>query len=135
MPRSTISNRRAYTFDKQLELRDLAAAALNATTSGAAVLHPVTLLQDFRAVITALAHTGYVATTAQWTLAIEASSNGTNWFQVGNAITLTGVAGIFEVALSGEGIHDVVPNADRIRVTATRTGTPGNLQYGAYLSP
>lgn len=135
MPRSTLPNRRAIEFDKELELRPYENAAISATTSSLGLAFPGTKQMYFKAIINLAAHTGYVATTAQWSITIEFSVDNATFKQVGNAIVPTGIANQLEIALSGAAVEDIVPDAAYVRVTATKTGTPGALTFGAFLAP
>ncbi|MBW4677132.1 MAG: hypothetical protein KME52_24945 [Desmonostoc geniculatum HA4340-LM1] len=135
MPRSTISNRRAIQFDKATELRDYSAATISASTTETAIAYPVTKLKAYKAVVDVAAHTGYVATTAQWDITVEVSTTSGGTYKTVGTFTATGVANRFDVPLSGEWIDDIVADAAYIRVKAVKTGSPGNLTYGAFLAP
>ncbi|HYX14763.1 MAG TPA: hypothetical protein VE944_10420 [Nostoc sp.] len=134
MPRSTIGNRRSIIFDKALELRDFASAAISASTTESAIAIPATKLKAYKCVIDVAAHTGYVATTAQWDITIEAALTSGGTYKTVGTVTSSGAANRFDVPLSGEWIDDIVPDAYSIRVRATKTGSPGNLSYGAFLT-
>lgn len=134
MTRSTIANRRKLIFDKALELRDRNSAAISASTTETAISLAASKLKYYKAVVDVDAHTGYVATTAQWDISIEAATTvGGTYKEVGKC-TATGVANRFDIPLAGEWVEDVAGTALFIRVKATKTGTPGNLTYGAYLT-
>ncbi|MFN6572368.1 hypothetical protein [Dendronalium sp. ChiSLP03b] len=135
MPRSTIANRRAILFDKSLELRDFAATAISASTTESAIAYPVTKLKAYKCVVDVAAHTGYVATTAQWDITIEACATSGGTYKTVKTFTVIGVANRFDVPLSGEWVDDIVTDAAFVRVKATKTGAPGNLTYGAFLAP
>ncbi|MEH1808515.1 hypothetical protein [Nostoc sp.] len=134
MSRSDIANRRAIIFDKALELRDGSTSSISASTTETALAFPATKLEDYKAVVDVSAHTGYVATSAQWDITIEASTTSGGTYKAVGACTATGVANRFDVPLSGEWVDDIVPNATYIRVKAVKTGSPGNLSYEAFLS-
>ncbi|MEH1777088.1 hypothetical protein [Nostoc sp.] len=135
MPRSTIANRRAIQFDKSLELRDYAAVAISASTTETALTFPATKLKAYKAVVDVAAHTGYVATSAQWDITVEAALTSGGTYKTVGAFTATGVQNRFDVPLSGEWVDDIVADAAYIRVKAVKTGSPGNLTYGAFLAP
>ncbi|MFK0735597.1 MAG: hypothetical protein ACFKPT_02555 [Gloeotrichia echinulata GP01] len=135
MPRSTIANRRAIWFDKATELRDYSAAAISASTTESAIAIPATKLENYKAVVDVAAHTGYTATTAQWDITIEAALTSGGTYKPVGTFTATGVAIRFDVPLSGEWVDDIVADAAYIRVKAVKTGSPGNLTYGAFLTP
>jgi hypothetical protein len=134
MPRSTIANRRARPFDKDLQLRDYAAAAISATTAGTAIEFAVTKMMNYTCQVTVAAYTGYTAGTATWEIAIEASTaQGGTYVEVGKCSPV-GVNASFDIPLSGAWIQDKVADAQWVRVRAIKTGSPGNLTYGAYLT-
>ncbi|SRR5579883_1349792 len=135
MPRSTLPNRRATQFDLNLQLRDQAATAVSATTAETAIAFPANKQLEFKAVINVTGYTGYVSPTAQWAVDVEFSADNVTFYQVGNSLVLTGVLSQLEIALSGGAVEAVIPNASYVRVKATKTGTPGDLSYGAFLAP
>ncbi len=141
MSRSTIANRRAISLDANLLLRDFTAGiAVSATTAETAISNiNVAELCYYKAVVDVAAHTGYAAGTAQWTITIEASADNSNFFPVGT-ITPIGTANRFLLPLSGEWVEKNVPGATYpniiyVRAKATKIGSPGNLNYGAFLAP
>lgn len=134
MPVSTIAPRRANFFDKSLELRNYSAAALAATASETTIALVAVAHLDFKAVVNAAAHSGYAAGTAQWTITIEASTASNGTFVTVGTVVLDGTQKEYDIPLSGDWIEEKAPGALFIRATATKTGAPGNLTYGAYLS-
>lgn len=131
---STLVRDTAHPFDINHQLRDRAGAAISATTAETAINYTsVNDLCGFKVVVSSAAYTGYVATTAQWDVAIEVSANNSTFTQVA-LVPLKGSAGLFEVALTGKQIEDTVNGAAYIRARAVKTGTPGNLSYGAFIS-
>ncbi|WP_445634592.1 hypothetical protein NSTC745_06414 [Nostoc sp. DSM 114161] len=135
MPRSTIANRRAIQFDKALELRDYAAAAISASTTETAIAFPATKLKAYKCVVDVAAYTGYVASSAQWDITVEASTTSGGTYKTVGTFTALGAQNRFDVPLSGEWVDDIVADAAYIRVKAVKTGSPGNLTYGAFLAP
>lgn len=135
MSRSDIANRRAIIFDKALELRDGSTSSIMPSTTEIAIAFPATKVEDYKAVVDVSAYTGYVATSAQWDITIEAALTSGGTYKTVGTCTATGVANRFDVPLSGEWVDDIVPNANYIRVKAVKTGSPGNLSYGAFLAP
>lgn len=140
MARSTIANRRAILLDASLILRDFTLGiAISATTAETAINNTnAAELRYYKAVVDVAAYTGYIAGTAQWTITIEASADNVTFVPVGT-VTPTGAAGRFQVPLSGEWVEKNLPNAsypniNYLRAKATKTGTPGNLNYGAFLT-
>ncbi|MEH2393696.1 MAG: hypothetical protein V7K21_19215 [Nostoc sp.] len=140
MARSTIANRRAILLDAYLILRDLTTAVVIATTTAEAANTNVNPAEVgyYKAVVDVVAHTGYVASSAQWVITIEASADNVTFVPVGTVIP-TGVAGRFQVPLSGEWVEKNLPNTPYpniiyTRAKATKIGSPGNLNYGAFLT-
>ncbi|MEH1790826.1 MAG: hypothetical protein V7L23_35985 [Nostoc sp.] len=140
MSRSTIANRRAISLDASLILRDFTAGiAVSATTAETAISNTnVAELCYYKAVVDVAAHTGYAAGTAQWAITIEASADNSTFVPVGTVIP-TGVANRFQIPLSGEWVEKNLPAASYtniiyVRAKATKTGSPGNLNYGAFLA-
>lgn len=134
MPRSTIGDRRTSMFDKATELRNYSAAAVAANASETGIALPASKYGSIRAVVNAAAYTSYVATTAQWTIEIQAATTLNGTYTTVGSVVLTGVQQEFDLPLSGEYIEQRVPGAKFIRANAVKTGTPGALTYGAYLS-
>ena len=133
MAQSTTTYRRALLFDKALELRDYAGAAIAASQTENAIPFPATKQLGYKCVVDVAAITGIVAGTAQWDISIEASTSAAGTYKEIAKLTPGGAANRFDLPLSGEWVNDVVPEALYIRVKATKTGTPGNLTYGAFL--
>ncbi|MDJ0677595.1 MAG: hypothetical protein QNJ36_19800 [Calothrix sp. MO_167.B42] len=134
MPRSTIADRRAYLFDKELELRSIEVGAVAATASESPIQFPATKQMAYKAVVDIAAHTGYVAGTAQWEVSVEvATTSSGTYSKVGSCIP-NGEQNRFDIPLSGEWVQDILAGAAYVRVTATKTGSPGDLNYGAYLT-
>lgn len=127
-------NRRAVEFDKELELRAYSASALSATGSGTAIALKAVAYDDFACRINSAAYTSFAAGTAQWDVAVQASTTSGGTYKTIGSVTLDGTQKEYEIALSGVMIEAIVAGAEYIRVTATKTGSPGNLTYGAYLS-
>jgi hypothetical protein len=133
MPRSTIANRVGKAFDKSLELYDIATAAISATTNGTPLLIDATKLLEYGLAVNPVAYTGYAAGTAQWSISIAASTTVGGTYNTVGTIVLDGTATQRFIALSGVMVGGVTPAAMYLRVTATKTGSPGNLQFGAFL--
>jgi len=134
MARSSIASRRQQHYDALLALRDPAATAISATTSETGVSFASTLQQAYKALITVFAYTGYVVSTAVWVITIEvATTQGGSYSTIATYTTL-GTAAEIEVPLSGLQIQQILSGALWMRVTATKTGSPGSLSYGAFLS-
>lgn len=137
MPISTMTARRSLEFDKLLELRARDAAAISATTSSTGVAFRANAYDDFMVEIITATHTGYAAGTAQWSIQIEVSASLSSGYQpVGRAVVPDGTAQRHQVAVSGQSALMALSGTEPlfIRVTATKTGSPGNLSYGAFVS-
>ena len=142
MPRSTIANRRFELLDVDIELRPIADAAISASTNGVAVELKAELLHGYKAVVYWADYTGYVATTAEWTVKVEASTDMafTTPIVVSQDLALPVVAGEenkLYLPLEGQAIAQLNTSADRIcylRTVATEVGAPGDLTYGNYLT-
>jgi hypothetical protein len=131
---ASIGDRRFVQFDKALQLRSNTAAAVAATTSETAIALAATKEGSFEAVIDVAAHTGYAAGTAQWTISVEVSDTlGGTYVSVGSFV-VTGVAKRIQLPMSGQYCQQLKADAAYVRVTATKTGSPGNLSYGAFLN-
>lgn len=135
MPRSTIADRVERIFDKDLMLRDYAAAALSATGSSTAINFEVRKQKLYKVTLNIAAYTGtFAAGTLQWRISVEVSDLvGGTFTEVGGFVP-TGVATQVDIPLSRVLINTLDDDADWIRVTATKTGAPGNLTYGAFLT-
>lgn len=132
---STIADRRRLApIDSALQLRDRAAAAISATTSETGLAFDATKIEAYKILINHSDISAVVATTAEWQIAVQASTTlGGTYSTVGGAISLGATASIRVVSLTGKEVNDVVPGAKFLRVTATKVGTPGNLTYGAWI--
>lgn len=136
MPISTLTPRRSLEFDTLLQLRARDAAALSATGSSTGLAFRANAYDDFMVEIITAAHTGYVAGTAQWSIQVEVSASLSSGYQaVGRAVVPDGTAQRTQIAVSGQSAFMVLGAEPLfIRVTATKTGSPGNLSYGAFVS-
>lgn len=134
---STIANRRGRgAYDEALELRDYAAAALSATGSGTGILFYPRAQESFKVALSVAAYTSYSDGSAEWTITVEVSDAiGGTYTQVGPSFIPVGDAIEYEIPLSGALVEDIDADADYIRVTATKTGSPGNLTYAAWIVP
>ncbi|MBN3951926.1 MAG: hypothetical protein HWQ38_37870 [Nostoc sp. NMS7] len=140
MARSTIANRRAILLDASLILRDFTTAlAISATTAETAIntVNPAELCY-YKAVTDVAAYTGYVYGTSFWLITIEVSADNLTFIPVGT-VSPIGLANRFQVPLSGEWVEKNLPGVVYssiiyTRAKATKIGTPGNLNYGAFLA-
>lgn len=134
MTRSTIAARNGAIFDVLLELYDYDTAAISATTNGSAVAFVADKYLNYRAVIDSAAYTGFAAGTAQWTIAIAVATTSGGTYTTVQDIVLPGTAGRFEIGLSAQAAAQANSDPNFIRVTATKTGSPGNLSFGCFLT-
>jgi hypothetical protein len=133
MPISTLGNRRSDTFDISLELRAYTAAAISATASTSAVDLIGAAMNEFKCAIIMGAFTSFVDTVNFWTFSVEVATT-TTFVEVARFAPKSGAAQQVDIPLAGYLIDDAVPTAAKIRVTATKTGSPGALTYGAFLA-
>lgn len=135
MPASTIANRHARFFDKSLELRARSASPISATTAETGIALPAAKYDAFKVVLDVAAYTSFAAGTAQWAIAVEvATTLGGTYSPVTVSVVPNGTAATYDIPLSGEFADQILSGAAFIRVNATKTGSPGNLTYGAYIS-
>jgi hypothetical protein len=133
---STIADRQGSSYDALTVIRPITSAAISATTSETGIAIPVASFEDIYAVLQVRAISAFVAGTATWSFAVEVSTTlGGTYTPVGSITLTSGAANDYLIPLSGYTVQKLVPNAGFVRVTATKTGTPGNLTYSAYLSP
>lgn len=134
---STIADRRRRgTYDAALELRDTAAAAISATTNGTAIQFPARKYDDFKVCFNIAAYSSYAAGTAEWVLTVEVSAtSGGSYTTIGTvgAAIFAGAAGETEIVFGGDEVADKLSTAEWIRVTATKTGSPGSLSFGSWI--
>jgi hypothetical protein len=119
--------------DKFLYLKE--SGSINATTTEAGLsgANPSTV-GAFKVVVRNSAYTGYVATTAQWTIDIQASADGTSYTTIASYVP-AGVVDKREFVFTGFAVSKAVPNALMLRARAVKTGAPGDLTYAAYIQP
>jgi hypothetical protein len=134
MPRSTIAQRTGRIFDKFLELYSIDTAAISATTIGVPIVFHATKELCFDLAVNSKAYTGFVTTTSSWSISIEASTSLAGTYTKVGSIELDGTTKSRSLALSGAMISGVVPGATHLRVTATKVGAAGPLQFGAFLT-
>lgn len=136
---STIGDRRQRgPVDSDLVLRAYSAAALSATGSSTGVALDSKANLGYKVALSIAAHSGYSAGSALWTITVEVSNTlGGTYNPVGRAVVPVGTALETEVTISPLDAVGAAPSNDPnfIRVTATKTGSPGNLTYGAWVVP
>jgi len=133
MPLSTLGNRRSDTFDANLELRPYTAAAISATTSGTAVDLIGAAMSEFKCAVIMGAFTSFVDTVNFWTFSVEVAITS-SFVEIARFSPKSGAAQQIDIPLSGYLVDDAVPTAAKIRIVATKTGSPGALTYGAFLA-
>ena len=115
-------------------LRSASEAALSATGSTTGIPNPVIEGMYFKVRINHSAITG-VDGSNYWTLTVEVSDVvGGTYTTVSKSLTLGATAATIDVPLFGPDIERLDADADYIRITATKTGTPGNLTYNAVVN-
>lgn len=130
--------RRRGTVDDLLVFRELTDAAISATTSTTGIEIYPTKIEAFKVCIAHLAYTGYSAGVAEWTIAVEVSASlGSGYEAVGTLLpaTFAGVAAETEIVLGGDQVYGSLSTAKYVRITATKTGSPGNLTFAAWVVP
>ena len=129
-----MTNRRFDIYDTALVLRAHDAAALSATTAGAGVDVGAESSKNLAVVIDVAAYTGYTATSAEWTIAVESRDSADANQVVLQSFVTNGTKQQFRVPLDAPFVLQRHPASARIGVRATKTGSPGNLSYGAYVT-
>ena len=124
-----------YTFDSELELRDLADGAETSSADEAGVALDVRGAGDFKVVlqVTAL---DVADTDETYSLVVDVDSLAAfsdSPVEVAD-ITVTAV-GTYEIPLSGDYIASLDPNAAAIRVGVVIGGTTPSITYGSYVVP
>lgn len=137
MPLPNLTDRRAYPFDKELELRDYGDGAESTDASETGIELAVRFFDTAKVVVNHAAIGGTVDGSNFWTVTVEISDVvGGTYTEVATTGALAATAAEIELPLSG--LLNTYKDADSafIRVSATETGTTaGNLTYGAYIVP
>ena len=136
MPFSTIKNRRDVSFDKDLEIRDRAAAAIAATTNSTALMlnAPFAVYPITQHVTCYAAYTSADIAANYWTVKLQVSADGASWFDGTTAMKLAKTGGTVYQAIAGLEADETIANAQYARAVYTKTGTPGNLSIGSFLA-
>ena len=121
-------------FDKQLELRDIAAGAITETASATGIGFDARMAGDFKAIIYVSARSATGTCTISVQTDADASFGGTP-VTVGSVTVAASTKGVFEIPLSAAQVAKLDPDAGAIRVTATMGGTTPSVTFGAYLAP
>lgn len=132
---STIALTSRDNYDVALELRDINKPALsaNAAENAIATFNPVKT-KEYKVIIVHGDVPSYAAGTVEWQVVIEVSDASNGTFSTVATVPLKGSAAVREVALSGKQVKDISSTAEWIRVRASKTGSPGNLVYGAFVT-
>jgi hypothetical protein len=121
-------------YDTALELRSLGATAITSSTNETAIAFNPRLDDDFVVKIPHADVSSYTAGSAEWSVAVQvATTSGGTYYTVGS-VTLKGTATTREVAISSKSVSDILSTAAYMRVAATKTGSPGGLTYGAFIT-
>ncbi len=124
-----------YTFDKQLELRDLADGAETSSADEAGVALDVLGAGDFKVIfeVTVL-DTADADETYSLVVDVDSLAAFTDAPVEVADITVT-APGTFEIPLSGDYLSSLDANAAAIRVGAVLAGTTPSITYGAFVVP
>jgi hypothetical protein len=99
------------------------------------------LMTAFRLEVGCANYSGYVAGTSYWKIVLEASIDmvAANFKPIGECVLKPQNATDFsirsEILTNGVIAQSVVPGAKYLRCNAVKVGTPGVLNYNAYMSP
>jgi len=136
-----VPSRQKFIPDAQNELRNrFKVAPITVTTSEPAILFESRHLHGLKVELGADPYTPYNPGVDYWQISIDASTQPTTGFTtIASTIVgrvergLVGIDG--EIAFTGLMIEAITPVSQYARVTATKVGSPGPLNYNAHLSP
>ena len=134
-------SRQKFIPDAQNELRNrFKVAPITVTTSEPAILFESRHLHGLKVELGADSYTPYNPGVDYWQISIDTSTQLTTGFTtIASTIVgrvergLVGIDG--EIAFTGLMIESITPVSQYARVTATKVGSPGPLNYNAHLSP
>ena len=128
----TLSPRNESPYDHFLAL--LEGDPIAVTTTGDPIYFDITAAPPAtRCIIGSAGYTGYVATTAEWTIELQVSDAiGGTYIPVGS-LTIPGAAGNYSFGVSGQGIYRTLSTARYVRAVATLTGAAGAGSFEVYL--
>jgi hypothetical protein len=137
MPLPNLDARRAYPFDKLLELRDYGDGAESADANETGKELAVRDFDTAKVVIDHAAIGGDVDGSNYWVINVQVSDLvGGTYTTVATTGILGTAAAKIEIPLSGKFNEYADDDSAFIRVQADETGTTaGNLTYGAYVVP
>ena len=134
------------TFDANLEVLDVDGVSITATgAQTAATVESLIGDAGYVAVLQIISNTGTVDGSNYFTLGLEVSSDGTNYYAVGNTIdtwdaalaTPAAQTGNFEIAFTGNQVIEAAAGLapTHARITATKTGTTQTaVSAGCYIA-
>ena len=140
---STLPLTRKKHLDIATQLRDFSSGAINSETSESGI----DILRwhrhgEYKAVVDSKPYTPYDRNSAYWEVKIEIAPTNEDTFTEVAKTVVAGDKGTCEIPLSGELVAnalDLETNsalfAPVMRATATPVGSPGDLNYSAYLTP
>ena len=134
-------SRQKFIPDAQNELRNrFKVAPITVTTSEPAILFESRHLHGLKVELGADPYTPYNPGVDYWQISIDASIQmSTGFSPVASTVIgrvekgLVGIDG--EIVFTGLMIESIIPVSQYARVTATKVGNPGPLNYNAHLSP
>ncbi len=126
-----LTRTRAYPLDKETELKEK--GLVLETTSETAIALDIPSQCTIRFVLDHDAIANVTPGTAEWVVTLEISDDNSTFTAV-RTFTLTADTATYESPVSGSEMSQIVANATHARVTATKTGSPGDLTYGAFLT-
>lgn len=137
MPLPGMENRRAYPFDKALELRPYTDAAESADASETGIELAVRAFDVAKVVVSHAAIGGTVDGSNYWEVNVQISDVvGGTYTTVATTGILGATAAQIELPLSGKLNEYKDADSAFIRIQADETGTTaGNLTYGAFIVP
>lgn len=121
-------------FDKQLELRDIAAGARTETAAETGIGFDSRMAGDFKAVVYVSERSSTGTCTVSVQTATDADFGGSS-VTIGSVTIPASAKGVYEIPMSAAQIARLDPDASAIRITATLGGTTPSVTYGAYLAP
>ena len=132
-----MADRRAYPFDKRLELRDYGDGAETGSADETGKELAVRDLDLAKVVVSHAAIGGTVDASNYWAINVQISDVvGGTYTTIATTDKLAAAAAEIELPLSGKLASYLDADSAFIRVQAVETGTTaGNLTYGAYIVP
>lgn len=132
------------TFDSENEVLDIDGATISATGDQTAVtINGFIGDESYVGVVNIISNGGTPAATDYMTLGLEMSSDGTNYYPVGNVVSSwdvtdsTAQTGLFEIGFTGNQAIEAAggSNPTHARITAVKAGTAQtNIVAGCYLA-